>query len=239
MEYISNEQLKLLIQLQEKDSQISEIVEKQKAIPDILASLKVNLDKAEGELTTASHEYDSASRDRRGLEGELKTAEDRVKKLKERVPELKTNKEYQALLKEISVIEKEKSEIEEKILILLEKLDGLKDITSAGEQAVREEEKQFTEKKKKIEGDFSHLSDKLKELETQKASLVASIDPRILSEYNRLIYSRKGIAVVSVQNEHCLGCHIRIPPQSFTEIRKNDKIIACLSCQRILYWKPS
>ncbi len=239
MEYISNDQLKLLIQIQEKDSYISEIVDKQKTIPDILASIKGNLDKAQAELSNANQEYDKASKDRRDLEGELKSTEDKIRKLKERIPEIKKNTEYHALLKEITVFEKEKSDIEEKILILLEKLDTLKDVKSKEEHTVKEEETKFLEKKGKIEADFNHLSNNLKELESQKASLSALIDTKILAEYNRLIHTRRGLAVVSIQNEHCLGCHIRIPPQIFSEIRKNDKIISCLSCQRILYWKPA
>ncbi|MBI5199284.1 MAG: hypothetical protein HZA09_04625 [Nitrospirae bacterium] len=238
MEFIPDEQLKLLIQIQETDSQIIEIVEKQKGLPDILASLRASLDKAQSGLAEAIQDCDNDTKERRRLEGLLQDVEDKIKKLKGRIPEIKTNKEYQALLKEIAAVEQEKSDIEEKIIILLEKIDSLKSIRIDKEHAVKEEEKSFLEEKGKIEVDFNQLSERLKVLESQKAAIGSQIDPKLLSEYNRLISSRKGLAVVSVQNEHCRGCHIRIPPQIFTEIRKNDRIIHCLSCQRVLYWKP-
>ena len=239
MEYIYNGQLKLLIEIQEKDSRILEIAAKQKSLPDLLSSLKVNLDKAQAEYASASEESDNANKERRTFEGELKGAEDKIKKLKERIPEIKKNTEYQALLKEINTVEKEKSDIEEKILILLEKLDTLKEVKTREEQVVKEEEIKFSEQKKKVEDENNLLTEKLKVIEAEKGSITAQIDAKLLAEYSRLIVTKRGQAVVSIQDEHCMGCHIRIPPQIFSQIRKNDKIISCLSCQRILYWTPA
>ena len=78
----------------------------------------------------------------------------------------------------------------------------------------------------------------LMELEFQKAGIVSQLDSKLLSEYNRLLADKRGLAVVTVTDEHCHGCHMRIPPQIFAEIKKNDKISYCLNCKRILYWKP-
>ena len=238
MEFIPNEQLRLLIQIQEKDSQIIEIVEKQKNLPDLLTSLRSNLDREHGSLAEATNAYDNATKERRSLESLLKDTEEKIRKLKGRIPEIKTNKEYQALLKEIAVVEQEKSDIEEKIIILLEKGDSLKIIRQDKERLVQEEEKVFKDKKEKIENEFQVQSERVKELESQKARILSQIDPKLIREYNRLITTRKGLAIVLVENEYCLGCHMRIPPQIYSEIRMNNKIIHCLSCQRVLYWKP-
>ncbi len=238
MEFIHNEQLRLLVQFQQKDSLISETIEKQKKLPDLIASLKANLERAQNSLAETNQDYDNTNKERRGLEGLLQEAEDKIRKLKGRIPEIKTNKEYQALLKEITLAEQEKSDIEEKIIMLFEKIDSLKAIRKDTEQRVKEDEKIFLVEKERIEIEINHLSERLKELESQKNTIGSQIEPKLLTEYNRLISSRKGLAVVSVQNEFCRGCHIRIPPQIFTEIRKNDSIIYCLSCQRILYWNP-
>jgi len=238
MDFIPNEQLRLLVQIQEIDSKIIEITEKQKGLPEIIASLQINLDKARSDLAEAVRHLEDANKERRVLEGELKDSEEKIRKLKGRIPEIKTNKEYQALLKEIELAEKEKSELEEKILILLEKIDDGNLQRTEREKIVREEEIKFLDEKEKVEKDFHRLSERLEELGSLRNSVSSQIEPKLFSEYNRLLSSRKGLAVVAVQNEHCLGCHIRIPPQVFTEIRKNEKIINCLNCQRILYWIP-
>ena len=43
-------------------------------------------------------------------------------------------------------------------------------------------------------------------------------------------------SVVSAARDYvCEVCKVRIRPQVFQEIKKNDQIIACDACQRILY----
>ena len=238
MDFIQYDQLRILVQLQDKDFRIAEIVEKQKNLPSIIASVRGKLDKAQQELSEASDSFDSATKERKALESSLKDAETKVTKLKEKIPEIKTNKEYHALLKEIDTAVLEKSDIEEKILILFEKLDELKAKRSEKENVFKEEEKVFNREKEIIEKDSNQLSEVLKELESQKAAIVSQVDTKLLSEYNRLLTDKKGLAVVTVKNEHCVGCNMRIPPQVFAEIKKNEKISYCLNCKRILYWKP-
>ena len=238
MDFIQYDQLRILVQLQDKDFRIAEIVEKQKNLPSIIASVRGKLDKAQQELSEASDRFDSATKERKALESSLKDAETKVTKLKEKIPEIKTNKEYHALLKEIDTAVLEKSDIEEKILILFEKLDELKAKRSEKENVFKEEEKVFNREKEIIEKDSNQLSEVLKELESQKAAIVSQVDTKLLSEYNRLLTDKKGLAVVTVKNEHCVGCNMRIPPQVFAEIKKNEKISYCLNCKRILYWKP-
>src|SRR3989304_7966246 len=109
---------RILGQLQDKDFRIAEIVEKQKNLPSIIASVRAILDKAQQELSEASDSFDSATKERKTLESSLKDAETKVTKLKEKIPEIKTNKEYHALLKEIESAGQEKTGIEEKKLIL-------------------------------------------------------------------------------------------------------------------------
>ncbi|MBI5097468.1 MAG: hypothetical protein HZB32_07560, partial [Nitrospirae bacterium] len=145
MEFIPNEQLRFLVQIQEKDSRILEIAEKQKILPDIIASLRVILEREEVNLSEAVTDHDNASKERRDLEGRLKDAEEKVRKLKGRISEIKTNKEYQALLKEIELAGQEKSDIEEKILILMEKIDVLNAVRTDKERIVAEEERKFKE----------------------------------------------------------------------------------------------
>src|SRR3989304_6782737 len=238
MDFIQYDQLRILVKLQDKDFRIAEIVEKQKNLPSIIASVRGKLDKAQQELSEASDRFDSATKERKALESSLKDAETKVTKLKEKIPEIKTNKEYHALLKEIDSAVHEKSDIEEKILILFEKLDELKAKRSEKENVFKEEEKVFNREKEIIEKDSNQLAEVLKDLESQKSDIVPQMDTKLLSEYNRLLSDKKGLAVVTVKNEHCLGCNMRIPPQIFSEIKKNEKISYCLNCKRILYWKP-
>lgn len=238
MENVLNEHLDILVQIQELDTQILTILEQEKRLPHIIASLQSSVEDARKELAEATSSYEEINRKRRDLEGQLQDVEDKIRKLKGRIPEIKTNKEYQALLKEISLAEQEKSDKEEAILLLLEDMDVLKAVQKEKEKELEKEEKIFKEEKKRVEREFKDLSEKLRHLEGQKKELRRKVENKLLADYDSLFDSKRGLAVVPVQNEYCLGCHIRIPPQVYAEIRKNEKIIYCQNCQRILYWKP-
>jgi len=44
------------------------------------------------------------------------------------------------------------------------------------------------------------------------------------------------VGVVNVRHETCQGCFVHIPPQMFIEVQKNNEIIRCPNCNRILYF---
>ena len=49
---------------------------------------------------------------------------------------------------------------------------------------------------------------------------------------------RNGIAVAEARDGICTICHVRLRPQVFNTVLRNDQIIQCDSCQRILYFVP-
>ena len=63
-----------------------------------------------------------------------------------------------------------------------------------------------------------------------------NIDARLLSQYERILKSREGLALVPVMNNACGGCHMGLPPQVVNETQQHEKWIVCESCARILYW---
>jgi hypothetical protein len=42
--------------------------------------------------------------------------------------------------------------------------------------------------------------------------------------------------MVSARNETCQGCFVNVPPQMFIEVQKNNSLVRCPNCNRILYW---
>ena len=90
------------------------------------------------------------------------------------------------------------------------------------------ERKQLQEGNKR---DLSALDSYLKERKEIEGSITADL----ISRYERVKKHRGGIGVAAALNEVCAICQVRIRPQVYQEIRKNDQIIACDACQRILY----
>ena len=61
---------------------------------------------------------------------------------------------------------------------------------------------------------------------------------QVLNIYKRLRKGKNGLAVSTVNpvKHSCQGCHKRLPPQKVQEVRKNNDIIFCENCGRILVW---
>ena len=69
-----------------------------------------------------------------------------------------------------------------------------------------------------------------------RQQLAAEIDRHTLAIFETTARGRKGIAVSEARDGMCMICHVRLRPQVFNEVRRNDSIIQCDSCRRILYF---
>jgi predicted nucleic acid-binding Zn-ribbon protein len=54
--------------------------------------------------------------------------------------------------------------------------------------------------------------------------------------YEQLLKGRRGIAMARMDGELCSACHVRLRPHVTQQVRRNDAIVQCESCQRILYY---
>ena len=59
----------------------------------------------------------------------------------------------------------------------------------------------------------------------------------VIDTFQRIAKVR-GSAVARAEGERCTVCQVRLRPAVFTEVRKNDSIVQCDSCNRILYFVP-
>jgi predicted nucleic acid-binding Zn-ribbon protein len=60
-----------------------------------------------------------------------------------------------------------------------------------------------------------------------------------MSLFEQVAKVRKGVALsMATRDGLCSLCHVRMRPQVFQQVRQNDTVVQCDSCQRILYWVP-
>src|SRR4030043_50165 len=75
----------------------------------------------------------------------------------------------------------------------------------------------------------------LKEIESVEKERY-TVEDEILFVMEEIDASSKEIET-EAKEEICQGCNMNIPPQLFVEIKKNEEIINCPQCRRILYYK--
>lgn len=232
------EQLGYLVEIQDIDKAICELKEKKRRLPEMIEEARRSFDTAKANLEMAKTELDELTKKRREKERELDVHEEKITKLKGRLNEVKTNKEYQAHLIEIESAAQEKGRIEEELLTIMENLDSKTGDLKEEEKLISEEEKKLDIEITRVDRDIEKIGDGLKELGSVYQALSSKIEESLLNDYLHLKAIRKDIAVVPIKNGACLGCLLQLPPQLIAEAKKNDKIMTCSYCHRILYWPP-
>ena len=64
------------------------------------------------------------------------------------------------------------------------------------------------------------------------------MDNKSVVETFERIAKVRGTAVARAEGERCTVCQVRLRPAVFVNVLKNDQIVQCDSCQRILYFVP-
>ena len=224
-----------LLELQKLDSAIARLDAEARAIPQAIEGLDARLTDARAGLDAAKGKADQIQKDRRAKERELEEATQNTKKKQSRLFEIKTNEEYSAVLKEIESLKEKTSKLEEVILEFLEQTDVAAKILAEAEKAFKAAETIRQGERGEMEAQLARVHQELAGLREARNGQVSQLDAELLRQYDRLMKSR-GVAVAGVKDGSCSGCGITLTPQTYAEVRRNDRMYTCPSCNRILYY---
>lgn len=234
-----DEQLKMLVQLQEIDAKIRALAEQKKRLPEALAGLEKKRAAMQANLEAAKEGLLTAQKNKRDRDKDLEAGVQKVEKLKVRTSEIKNNKEYQALLKEIETFEQENKAVEDDILVLMDKIETASAGITVAEQRARDEEVAILAEQQQGEAEFTKIEQELKGVEQARQEMVSRVQPAVFSQYHTLLISKGGVAIAEARGESCSGCYMSIPPQVYVNVKKNESIICCPNCGRILHFKEA
>ena len=229
--------LERLVELQRLDSEIAEVEAAAAAIPGVIRRIEEQLMKAKAALDAVTAETDRMTKLRRQQERELEEVTDQLKKRQSRLFEIKTNQEYSAVLKEIEGLKHKVSVLEEAILVLLDQIEVELKALAEEEQRVRSSEAEALRDTQRKEAELRQLRGRLSELQGARKGRSKDVESSLLQQYLRLLKSRAGRAVAPVRDGSCEGCHVALTPQLYNEVRRNEEILTCERCGRILYWR--
>ncbi len=223
-----------LIKLQEVDSEIYALGNEKASKPLEIKAIEASFEAKKQNLASLQAQSLELQKKRKEKELELAVNAEAVKKLQGQLYSLKTNKEFQTMQQQISDTLADGSVIEESILISYEESDKIKARIDEENLKLKEEEKIFLDQKKKVEERVKEIDSRLSQLEAQRKQIIPGIDQRMLSEYERILHSRDGLAIVTVKDNSCGGCHMLLPPQVINLIKMYEEVITCEVCNRIL-----
>jgi predicted nucleic acid-binding Zn-ribbon protein len=231
--------LERVITLQHLDTQASQArktladaPERDKAFEERLATANTRLADAKAKLA-ANQEA------RRAIEKEVAVHQGRLSKYRDQAMAVKTNQEYHAIQHEIAHAQGEVKKHEDAILERMVEADDLAAAIKAADAALATEQKTIDADRKKMQAEAVEIQTLLDAVGAERAAIVAAIDTRVLAMYDAASSRRQGIAVAEARDGICTICHVRLRPQVYNDVRRNDAIVQCDSCQRILYFVPT
>jgi uncharacterized protein len=224
-----------LIRLQHTDTFIENARRRIADHPLLVQGLDTRLADATEGLEAAKAKVAENKASRAAVEKDLAMIQGRLSKFKGQLMEVKTNKEYTAFLKEIEVAQHEVRQLEDRILERMLEADELAAKLKDAEARLATDKKLIAGERTQLEQETSALQRELDDATAKRAQIIAETAPSALAIYET-VKGRRGLAVAEVKGGYCSACHVRLRPQSVNELRRNDIIFQCESCQRVLYF---
>jgi predicted nucleic acid-binding Zn-ribbon protein len=231
--------LQHLIQLQDLDLAADRARRRIVELPAVEHALEMRVAEKSAALSAVKERMAADQTARREVDKELAAVQSRLSKFKGQLMEVKTNKEYQAMQKEISVAEQEVRAHEDKLLEHMERAETFAAELRAAESGLKAEQSEVAREQKLLGAERSALEDEIARLTAARTELVALLPREALSLFERIAHGRKGVAVAEAKDGLCTVCHVRLRPQKFNDVRRNDALTQCDSCTRILYFVPA
>lgn len=220
--------------LQQVDSGLDELIELKGDLPRLVADLEGQLQTKEQKKLEFEHLIKHSIVRRDEIDLEIITTREKIEKYKEQQFQIKTNKQYDALTREID-------QAQEKITQLSKEMDTIEGKASVAKgdlevliPEIEELRKELEERKTELqEVNQEHEEEELR-LKHEREKIVVRVDKNDLRLYARVRKAFGGKAVVAVRRNACGGCFKRVTPQSLVELRKNERLIICEHCGRLM-----
>lgn len=228
--------LAALVALQALDTAADLARKRLAELPAAEQAIAAGIAAADAEVARLKAEIKTNHDQRRALEKDVAGVDSRMARFEDHKAAVKTNQEYTALLHEIATAKAEKDAVEEKILVLMEGADDLTTHVKASEAALATAKREGDERRKALAAEGATQHEELNRLTAERRRETMGLPAALLAKYDQLLKGRRGLAVAAMTGEICTACHVRLRPHVTQIVRRNEDIVQCESCQRILYF---
>ena len=234
-----NADLERLIALQRLDSTADEARRRLADEPEREKALAARLETAHQHVAAAKDHLAENKTARTAIEKDVAMHQGRLSKFRETAMAVKTNQEYHAVQKEIGFAQTEIKTLEDKILERMLEADDLTSALKRAESELAAEQKAIDAERRAMSAEQTECDATLDRIVGERQSLIGSLDKQLLATFEMVARKRNGIAVAEARGGVCTICHVRLRPQVFNTVLRNDSIMQCDHCNRILYHVPA
>jgi len=225
-----------------------------------LSLIDKEIDAFEPQIEEANLQYDallatknSLMNETATLSGEIK--DEQIKKQKNELhlaelsAKLEENSKKSAEIKterEMKSLQLEEEIAKEQVNFANEEIDRLEKLIAHKQAKIDELMAKETEIEGKLSGVKADVDVKLAKIDAdrtvifaKKEILVAAMNQKGLSFYQKIRRWAKNTTAVPVRNQACMGCYMAISDKVYAEVIKGEEITTCPHCGRLLYLEPN
>ena len=233
-----NADLERLISLQKLDTAAETARRALAAEPEHELQLEARLETARQHVAGARERLAANKNARAALDKDVAVQQGRLSKFRETAMAVKTNQEYHAVQHEIAFAQTEIKKIEDTMLERMMEADELTAAVKTAEAELAAETKAVEAERKTGSAAHIEMQASLEKIAGERAVLIAGLDKGALATFEAVSRKRNGVAMSEARGGVCTICHVRLRPQVFNTVLRNDSILQCDHCNRILYYVP-
>jgi uncharacterized protein len=233
-----NADLERLIALQRLDSAADAARKRLADEPETLRALDARLERSRQRVADAKERLTQNKHARAAIEKDVAVHQGRLSKYREQAMAVKTNVEYHAIQKEIGHAQAEIKTHEDRMLERMLEADDLSAALKQAETELAAEQKAIDADRKRIAAELGEERAALEALAAERSTIVGAMNAQTLAMFELVSSRRGGVALAEARDGICTICHVRLRPQVFNTVLKNEQIVQCDSCNRILYHIP-
>jgi len=231
------EAIKALRQLQEVDRDLFRLRAELRRLPRELEEARRRIDKLRerhAALTARAGELRTRIKE---IEHDTTLQRQRMRKVESEALKSRGDVALQAAFQhEARSLKREISSSEEEGLRFLEECEGTEAQAATIESEIEAEEQTFEALAANIQAEIEVASGRRDGLETERAQRMSdSVDPEVLSTYQRLLEVRDGQALAVLDKRICQECWMEAPPNLYVRVARGVELVQCPNCDRFLY----
>lgn len=226
---------KLLI-LRDRDRTILEVEAELRGLAIERESTKTRTAEAEAGLASAKDEANHIESQRKQLENDAALQQQDKEKYLTQQMQTKDNVEYQAFGRQIKTCDRKIAEIEDQELELMVAADEQAEKVKIAVGVLEEAQKDLDNALEAIDEREKNLQAQLTEAEGQREEMAGQIDEDTIDRYERLLVKKGPSAVSGIEHSVCGNCHMKLPPQTIVDCKRDEAVNYCPHCGVILYF---